>query len=82
MAVVVIGLLLGAAVAWSAGQDRDQARDGSGDGVPDQQQLQDGSCKDAVAFGQDRDQVRDGSGDGVPDTDRARDQARDGSCIA
>jgi hypothetical protein len=85
-------LLLGAAAGWSAEQGRDQLRDGTGDGTPDMERLQDGSCVTEEALVSqaapkgDADRLRDGTGDGVPDRDKARDmdqdQLQDGSCLA
>jgi len=82
-----IALLLCAGFVWAADQDRGRLRDGGGDGLPNQQRLQDGSCQDATAVAPvepkgDADRLRDGTGDGVPDKVRLQDPARDGSCLA
>ena len=82
-AAMVIALLLCAGLVWSADRDRDRLRDGSGGGVPEQQQLRDGSCQTEAAAGApvepkgDADRLRDGTGDGTPD----RQRLQDGSCL-
>lgn len=59
--------------------DKDQLRDGTGDGVPDQDRLRDGSCLQSTdvsgRFILAGERLQDGTGDGIPD------QLRDGSCL-